>query len=264
MDIKMNCGKAVEGDRYSSNLENKLRNYLIIGSMALGINLKAENIIHFIIYLKKIIYYQQKINLTSIKDPFDIIDKHFLDSLSCIGLVKGAITGYKRSTDIIDVGSGAGFPGVPVKIIFPRERMTLLEARKNRKLFLDEVVTELGLRDTVVVEDRAENIGRMEKYRGKYHIVLSRAVAPLSILCEYCLPLCKIQGIMIAFKGSSYQKEVSMNYNVIENLGGSLESVHLIKIPHSSHMRSILIIRKTRPTPENFPRRNGIPQKRPL
>lgn len=262
----MNCGKAVEEEIYSSGMENKLKKYISTGALSLGMNPKIKNIDCLITYLKIIKHFQKKINITSIKDPFNIIDKHFLDSLSCTGFVSRIIEecGQKKKTKMIDVGSGAGFPGIPINIFFPEERMTLLEARKNKKSFLEEAVARLGLKNTIVIQNRAENLGKMEDHREKYDIVLSRAVAPLGILCEYCLPLCKIQGAMIAFKGSSYYEELLMNYKVIKKLGGFLESINLIKIPHTKHIRSILVIRKTNPTPEGFPRRNGIPQKRPL
>jgi len=256
----------VEEEKYSPDKENNLRKYMSIGSLSLGINLKIENIDKLIIYLKIISYYQKKMNITSTRDPFNIIDKHFLDSLSCVGLVSQNIEKFwkKKKTKIIDVGSGAGFPGIPIKIILPGVRMTLLEARKNKKTFLAKAAASLELKNTIVIQNRAENLGRTAEYREKYHIVLSRAVAPLGVLCEYCLPLCTKQGAMIAFKGSSYYQELMMNDKVIEKLGGSLESVNLIKVPYSKHIRAILIIRKINPTPESFPRRNGIPQKRPL
>jgi len=256
----------VEEEKYSPDKENNLRKYISIGALSLGMNLKIENIDQLIIYLKIISYYQKKMNITSTRDPFNIINKHFLDSLSCAGLVSRIIEkcGKKKKTNMIDVGSGAGFPGIPIKIILPEVRITLLEARKNKKTFLEKAVASLELKNTIVIQNRAENLGRTPEYREKYHIVLSRAVAPLGVLCEYCLPLCTIQGAMIAFKGSSYYEELIMNHKVIEKLGGSLESVNLIKVPHSKHIRAILIIRKTNSTPESFPRRNGIPQKRPL
>ena len=122
----------------------------------------------------------------------------------------------------------------------------------------------MGLRNTYVFQGRAENFGRMDGHRGEYHFVISRALASLGVLCEYSLPFCKIDGVVIAFKGSSYSEELVSNYKVIERLGGSLESINLVKIPNSKHIRSILVIRKIKNTPESFPRRTGIPKKRPL
>lgn len=264
MDEKMNCGKTVNVQEYSPLFEKNLNDYLTTVFMASGIKITDEAVNQFINYLKEIMSFQNKINLTSLKDPFKIVNKHFLDSLSCYHLIRLTISDFKEPIEMIDIGSGAGFPGIPIKITFSNEKMTLLEARKNKKHFLDKIVADLGLRNTVVIQNRAENFGRMQQYRERYHIVLSRAVAPLGILCEYCLPLCRIQGIMIAFKGSSYQKEIDLSYHALEKLGGTLESVHFVKIPQMNSIRSLLVIRKTDLTPENYPRRNGIPRKRPL
>ncbi len=264
-DIKMICGKPVDEDVESSDLEKELKKSIVTGFLSLGLNIKEENVDNLVAYLKMIQHYQKKINLTSISDTFEIVDKHFLDSVSCIDSIKGIITEFaKEKIRMIDVGSGAGLPGIPVKNIFPEGRMTLLEARKNKMVFLDKVVKTLSLRNTTVIKDRSENLGKNPKHRECYHVVLSRAVAPLGVLCEYCLPLCRIQGAMIAFKGSSYQEELNMNYKVIEKLGGKLENINLVKIPYSDYMRYILFIRKIAPTPEKYPRRNGIPLKRPL
>jgi 16S rRNA (guanine527-N7)-methyltransferase len=264
MDIKNNCGKAVEDKKYSTIKENNFRKDILVGSLAMGINLTAENIDDLIVYLKTIQEYQRKINITSTRDSYEIIYKHFLDSFSCVQLVNRERKNFPKKQKIIDVGSGAGLPGIPIKILLSETKMTLLEARKNKKEFLDIAVSRLGLKNTFVLQNRAENLGKTKEHREKYHIVLSRAVASLGILAEYCLPLCKIGGIVIAFKGSSYWEEVNMNQKVVEKLGGSLESINLIKNFNSVHVRSILVIRKIELTPENFPRRNGIPQKRPL
>ncbi len=262
----INCGKTVKEEEISCEREDSLKRYILIQALSLGISLDDDQLTKFVTYLKMIQEYQKKINITSTKVSSDIIDKHFLESLSCMEMVNRMIGEYgnKNRKDLIDVGSGAGFPGIPLKIILSRERMTLLEVRKNKKLFLDSVVDGLQLPHTVVIKDRAENLGMMKEYRENYHIVLSRAVAPLGILCEYCLPLCKMQGAMIAFKGSSYEAELTMYFKVMERLGGTLECIHQYRIPHSEHIRSILLVRKTRSTPENFPRKEGIPHKRPL
>jgi 16S rRNA (guanine527-N7)-methyltransferase len=266
MNTNRSCGKTVEEEKILVNTEEGIGQYINMGVLALGISLPEENINKFIIYIKMIQTYQKKVNITSIQDTFDIINKHFLDSLSCIGIINnlGKTFQQGKRLKIIDVGSGAGFPGVPVKMVLSDASMCLLEARKNRILFLREVIDKLELTDTKVVQDRAEKIGKAAEFREKYHIVLSRAVATLGVLCEYCLPLCQINGVMIAFKGSSYHEELSDNKEVIERLGGIMESINVVRIPHSNHLRYILVIRKIKPTPERFPRKNGIPQKRPL
>jgi|LDZU01.1.fsa_nt_gi 16S rRNA (guanine527-N7)-methyltransferase len=263
MDKKNICGKPVENSIPIMN-ENNLRKNILINSLSLGINLTNENIDSFIKYLKLIQQYQNKINITSTKNPLDIVYKHFIDSISCIRFINSEIKDLSGKKKIIDVGSGAGFPGIPIKIILPKTTITLLEARKNKKNFMEKTLKQLELRNPWVIQDRAENIGSMIQHREKYHIVLSRAVASLGILCEYCLPLCRKGGVMVAFKGSSYLEELKLSSKVIEKLGGSLESINLMKNPHSEHIRCILIIRKIETTPQKYPRRNGMPQKRPL
>ena len=261
----MNWGKPVDEEIESPDLKKEIQKHIVVGSLSLGKNIKEESIEKFITYLKMIQYYQNKISLTSVSDTFKILDKHFLDSISCISLIEHVITeAGKEKIKMIDVGSGAGLPGIPIKNIFPEVRMTLLEARKNKKAFLDKVIKSLSFKNISVLEDRAENLGKIPKHRECYNVVLSRAVAPLGVLCEYCLPLCKIQGAMIAFKGSSYREELNIYHKVIEKLGGRLENIYLIKIPYSNYIRYILFIRKIAPTPEKYPRRNGIPLKRPL
>lgn len=262
--IRINyCGKLVDKEKNNIIFNSSFRKEMLIGLLAMGIKLEDKHLDSFCKYLELIQSWQKKSNITAAKDSFDIIYKHFLDSLSGIRLINKEIKKNKK-TKIIDIGSGAGFPGIPVKIILPKIEMTLLEARKNKKEFLDNTVKEIDLDNVYVLRDRAENLGKIKEYREKYNIVLSRAVASLEILSEYCLPLCKTGGIMLAFKGSSFLKELEISYKVIEKLGGLLESINLIKVPHSEHIRCILAIRKIAITPENYPRRNGIPQKRPL
>lgn len=260
----MDCGKPVEKEIYFYDIKQELEKYIVKGSLSLGISLNEDQVKKLIIFQRIIHYYQKKTNLTSITNVHDVIDKHFLDSLSCIKLIKEAYNKIDNKTKIIDVGSGAGLPGIPVKIFFAGVEMLLLEAKKKKKDFLVKAVEFLKLSNVSVVQNRSENIGKNLIYREKYQIVLSRAVASLGVLCEYCLPLCKKEGIMVAFKGSKFKQELSENYKVIEELGGFLESVNIVKIPNSRHIRSIILIRKIKPTPEKYPRRNGIPLKRPL
>ena len=268
IDKKGSCGKTVEYLNWEKvkDREENLSQYLKVGALALGINLKEEIIKKFIIYLKMINSYQKKVNITSVQDPFAIIKKHFLDSLSCINIIDNLFKIFPtpKSIRVIDLGSGAGFPGIPVKICLSDIKMVLLEVRRNRTMFLNDVIKKLELTNIHVIQDRAENIGKMTAFREKYHIILSRAVASLNVLCEYCLPLCQVNGVMIAFKGSSYYAELENSKKVIEVLGGIIESINIIKIPYSDIFRYILVIRKIKPTPEEYPRRNGIPQKRPL
>ena len=246
--------------------EEDLKQYIDLGALSLGLNLTEDEINKFIIYLKMINLFQKKVNITSLKNPLDIINKHFLDSLSAVNIVSNLFKNYYQGKrmKIIDVGSGAGFPGIPIKIVISDARMVLLEAKKNKALFLSEAIDQLELTDIKVEQDRAEKIGKVVEFREKYHIVLSRAVATLEILSEYCLPLCQVNGVMLAFKGSSYTEELSASTKVIERLGGVLESINTVRIPYSNLFRYLLVIRKKKSTPEDYPRKNGVPQKRPL
>ena len=254
----------MEERKYTYSRINNLVKRLNIGMLSLGVSFNKKNSNDLIKYLELIKQYQKKMNITAIRDVNDIIDKHFLDSLSAIQFIQKEVDKSGSNVQLIDIGSGAGLPGIPIKIFFPDTKMLLLEAKKNKKVFLDTVVSSLELKKTAVLQNRAEKLGKMAEHREKYHIVVSRAVAQLGVLSEYSLPFCKIGGVMIAFKGSSYLEELRESYKVIEKLGGALESINLIKIPSSEYIRTILIIRKTFPTPVSFPRRNGIPLKRPL
>ena len=264
--MKRSCGKPVDEEKRLSYTEENLQQYLQLGGLALGLDLRDDIINKFMSYFKILNSYQKKVNITSIKDPLDIISKLFLDSLSGLYTINDLFYEYSQGIGlkIIDVGSGAGFPGIPIKIVLSHSNITLLEAKKNKTLFLRDVINKLALKDTEILHDRVENIGKIVKYRESYHIVLSRAVAALNILSEFCLPLCKINGVMIAFKGSSYSEELPISSKVIERLGGTVESVNTVRIPYSNHLRFLLVIRKIKSTPEDYPRKNGVPQKRPL
>jgi len=162
MDKKNDCGKTVEKEFYFTN-DNSIRKIILVNSLSLGINLTNENITKFIEYLKLIQQYQRKINITSTRDPFDIICKHFLDSISCLKFIKYEDKNVSGKKKVIDVGSGAGFPGIPIKIMLPKIMITLLEARRNKKYFIEKAVNQLGLKDTYTIQDRAENLGTIEK-----------------------------------------------------------------------------------------------------
>lgn len=261
----MSCGKPVEEVGLITAKED-LKTYLFLGGLSLGLKLSAHQIEQFIYYLNMIKACQNKVNITSIEKPVDIINKHFLDSLTSIGIMKELLERnyFKKGIRIIDVGTGAGLPGIPIKIVWPNIRMSLLDARKNKAIFLKEVIDNMNLEGTEVIVERVENVGRSIKFREKYSIVVSRAVAELAVLCEYCLPLCRVGGVMLAFKGSSYQDELRSSLEAIDRLGGVLRSINTIKIPNENYFRYILVIDKIKPTSEDYPRKDGIPLKRPL
>lgn len=237
-------------------------NILVEGAQKIGIELNKVQIECFSRYLDLLIKWNQKINLTSLKISSEIISKHFLDSISCIKAINQYI--HLEEINIIDVGTGAGLPGIPIKIVSPLIELSLLEAKKKKIIFLEKLIEKLNLKKVKILNGRAETFGRCSDYREKYDLVISRAVAPLNILSEYCLPLVRIGGLFIAQKGRSYKEETEKGINSINFLGGELIKVENIQIPFIKQERYILVIRKIKDTPSGYPRREGMPQKRPL
>ena len=235
---------------------------LVDGAQKIGIKLNKNQIETFSLYLDLLIEWNQKINLTSLKTPQEIIIKHFLDSLTCIK----AIDLYSNIdiSSIVDIGTGAGFPGIPIKIVCPSIELFLLEARKNKSIFLEKLTKELNLKQVQILKGRAETFGRCTEHREKYDIAISRAVAPLNILSEYCLPLVRVRGLFIAQKGRTYKSETEKGIKAIQFLGGELIKVEKIQIPFINQNRYLLVINKKKNTPLEYPRKEGLPQKRPL
>jgi 16S rRNA (guanine527-N7)-methyltransferase len=237
-------------------------NILINNAQKMGINLHKEQIKKFSRYLELLIQWNQKINLTSLKTPHEIIIKHFLDSISCIKVITKYINIEEIS--IIDVGTGAGFPGIPIKITCPSIRLYLLEARKKKTVFLEKIIEEMNFQQVEILDGRAEAFGKCPNYREKYDIALSRAVASLNTLSEYCLPLVRVGGLFIAQKGRSYNEEIDKALKTVQLLGGELIGVENVRIPFINQERYLLVIKKIKGTPLKYPRKEGLPQKRPL
>jgi len=248
-------------------LQRNVEKYLIEGSELLGISLNSVQLNLFLQYFNILLEWNSKINLTSIKNPKEIIVKHFLDSLTCVSIIKSYINNevnWKKEISIIDIGTGAGFPGIPLKIVIPTLKMTLLEAKEKKIVFLKELVKILAVSGVEIINSRAEIIGKKNGYRESYDISISRAVAPLFILGEYSLPLVKINGWFISQKGKEYRKELKSSVKALKLLGGELIRIENICLPILKQERNILIIKKMKHTPDKYPRRNGLPKKRPL
>ncbi|MGD2027658.1 MAG: 16S rRNA (guanine(527)-N(7))-methyltransferase RsmG [Anaerolineales bacterium] len=203
--------------------------------------------------------WNQKINLTGLSSPEDIRIKHFLDSLSCQQVLKDT-----SRESIVDVGTGGGFPGLPLKLLYPEMRLTLVESTAKKTAFLSLVVQELGLKQVEVVNARAEEIGQNPEHRESYDWAVARAVALLPVLAEYLLPLVRVGGRVIAQKGETAPEEVESAGEAIEILGGQLSDLQEVDLPGIDDKRFLVVIGKVAPTPEKYPRRVGIPAKRPL
>ena len=204
----------------------------------------------FNLYLQELLEWNKKFNLTAITDPDEIRRKHFEDSLLLLQTVQ------LTNESVVDVGAGAGFPGIPLKIACPGIKLTLLEATKKKVDFLDHIINTLELKNVLAVWSRAEDFAA--KHREDFDLAVSRAVASLSALCEYCLPLVKVGGIFAAYKEEKVENEVDEAENAIATLGGKLREIK--KFP----MRSLIIIDKIKATPSKFPRRAGMAKKKPL
>lgn len=225
----------------------------------LNINFKEDEIKKFLVYKELLKEWNQRINITSIKNDREIDIKHFLDSLTLLN------TGlFDTKVKVIDVGTGGGFPGVPLKIIKEQLDMILLDSLNKRIIFLKEIIDKLGLGGIEAIHGRAEEFGRNELYREKFDIVVSRAVAPLNILSEYCLPFVKKSGYFIAMKGSNIDEELNNSLNAIKILGGRIKEKRFVVLPEIDICHSLIIIEKIKDTSTKYPRPAGKPKKNPL
>ncbi|MDI6604831.1 MAG: 16S rRNA (guanine(527)-N(7))-methyltransferase RsmG [Thermoanaerobacteraceae bacterium] len=240
-------------------MDRKNIDKLINGAANFNINLSMFHVEQFEKYSKLLIEWNEKINLTSITDEGDVITKHFLDSLSVFK--SGKITGNEN---IIDIGTGAGFPSIPLKIVFPNIKLTLLDSINKRIVFLEEVIDKLTLENVYTVHGRAEDYGNKVNFREKYDLSVSRAVASLNILAEYCIPFVAVNGYFIAMKGPSIDEELKLSKNAIKTLGGVVENVVDVVIPYTEIMHKLVIIKKEIKTLSIYPRKPKLINKKPL
>lgn len=225
----------------------------------LGISLTDEQIRQFLRYYELLIEWNEKINLTAITEYQDVMKKHFIDSIS---LVKAC--DLKQEIKLIDVGTGAGFPGLALKIAFPNLEVTLLDSLNKRILFLEAVVRELGLSKVETVHGRAEDLARQKPFRETFDLCVSRAVANLSTLSEYCLPFVKTGGQFISYKSEKISKEIENAEKAIRILGGRVERQVEFCLPASDIYRNLSVIKKVKETDMRYPRKAGVPGKTPL
>lgn len=234
-----------------------LETMLSEGAAAFSVGIGTEQTARLMKYKELLLEWNTKINLTAIEEDRDIIIKHFIDSLSILPYLRNA--GEK----LVDVGTGGGFPGIPVKIVYESTKVLLLDSLDKRINFLKTVIGGLGLEGIDTMHARAEEAGANPVYRESFDVSVARAVANLPVLLEYCLPLVKTGGIFIAMKGSSTE-ELEASKKALELLGGGIEEVRELTLPFSDIKRNIIIVRKLRQTPTKYPRKPGKPAKEPL
>ena len=236
----------------------QMREILISATADYKIQLTEEQLFKFEIYYKLLKEWNEKINLTAITDDEGVAVKHFADSLSILNYYD-----IPQNAKVLDIGTGAGFPGVVLKIVRPDIQLFLLDSLKKRFLFLDALLSELDL-DADFLQGRAEEYGQDIDLRESFDLVVSRAVAQLNTLSEYCLPFVKLSGRFIAFKGSGADEEIKSSKKAFQVLGGKLIKIHTFKLPFDGGSRNLVEIEKIQPTPGKYPRNNGRIKAKPL
>jgi 16S rRNA (guanine527-N7)-methyltransferase len=210
-------------------------------------------------YTHELIAWNQRVNLTAITDPVEIEIKHFLDSLSCL-----KITDFRPPGKVIDIGTGAGFPGIPIKLLYPQFDMTLVESVGKKASFCQHVIDTLELQGLQIANDRAENLGRSSDHRERYDWGLARAVAIAPVVLEYVLPLIRVGGVAILQKGETGPSEMHQAEKALRVLGAEVEQIQTVELPCVAEPRHLITVRKIAATPHKYPRRPGMAAKRPL
>lgn len=236
--------------------EKEFKKELTKRAMQFDLNLSEKQQDEFYQYMKLLLEWNEKINLTAITEPEEILTKHFIDSISIAPYIKPA-------DKVLDIGTGAGFPGIPLQIVLPHNSFTLLDSLNKRIHFLQEVIKQLNLRQIDAIHGRAEEFCK-EKAREGYDIVVSRAVAKLNVLLEYMLPFIKLGGRCICMKALEIEEELEEAKKAIEILGGTIEKIEEITLENTDITRKIVIIKKMKETPKKYPRKAGTPSKEPI
>ena len=232
---------------------------LVDGCNSLGLSLTKTQIRQYVLYYRMLYEKNRVMNLTTVTEWSEVQTKHYLDSL-----LISRVTDLTGKLNVLDMGTGAGFPGIPLKIAFPDLNMVLADSLNKRIRFLEEVIAELGLTGIRAVHGRAEDLGRQPEYREEFDLVVSRAVAPLSSLSEYCIPFVKMHGVFISYKSSEIEEEVKNAEKAIRILGGGKPSTTALSLPCTDMNRSFVVVRKEKSTPGKYPRKAGTPKRDPL
>ena len=225
----------------------------------LGIKLNEKQIKQFLTYYEMLVEWNSFMNLTAITEFEDVMKKHFIDSISLIKAYD-----ISKPVNVIDVGTGAGFPGLALKIAYPNLKITLLDSLNKRIQFLNEVIQKLQLEEITTIHGRAEDYSKREEYREKFDLCVSRAVANLSTLSEYCLPYVKKGGYFVSYKSEKVSEEIIIAEHAIKILGGIIDRQVEFYLPKSDIYRNLFVIRKVENTPKKYPRKAGLPSKEPL
>lgn len=213
----------------------------------------------FIQYYELLISWNKVMNLTAITEYEEVVEKHFIDSLMAVHVIN-----FEKIHSVIDIGTGAGFPGIPLKIIYPNLEITLLDSLNKRIKFLDEVIGQLEIKDIETIHGRAEDFAKQKEYREQYDLCISRAVANLTTLSEYCLPYVKVGGTFVSYKSGEIEQEMKNSENAVKILGGEVKDVYKFELPETDIKRSMVIIEKKKITGKKYPRKAGLPLKEPL
>ena len=224
----------------------------------IGVKINETQVSQFMKYKDLLLSWNEKMNLTAITDDREVLLKHFADSVSLLPFID------LKGKNVIDVGTGAGFPGLPIKIACPEANLTLLDSLNKRINFLETVVSEIGLSNVTCIHSRAEDGGQNKDYREKFDVCVSRAVANLSVLSEYCLPFIKVGGCFVSLKGPDAKPEVIEAMKAIETLGGEIDIVEKVEIPFTDIVHTLVMIKKVRQTPNKYPRKSGKISKNPI
>lgn len=240
-------------------LEKYDLSHFLNGLKELQIVLTEDQLQAFLVYYEMLLEKNKVMNLTAITEYEDVVEKHFLDSLSLVKAVS-----LDQEKKLLDLGTGAGFPGIPLKIAFPKLNIVLMDSLNKRIGFLNEVIQKLGLKDIYAVHGRAEEMGRKAEYRESFDLCVSRAVANLASLSEYCIPFVKKGGAFISYKSGEIEDELKQANQAITVLGGKLRAVSMFQLPNTEMARSLVVIEKVRSTPKVYPRKAGTPSREPI
>jgi 16S rRNA (guanine527-N7)-methyltransferase len=235
------------------------------GAEALGLSLSPAQLDAFAVYLEELLRASPAADLTAVREPDEVQRRHFLESLALgVALVRLGLLPEGQAVRAIDIGTGGGLPGLPLRIVWPSLRLTLLDSERRKTEFVRSLLSRLGLPDVEVVWGRAEEVARDPRHRQAYDLALARALAPLPVLAELALPFLRLGGHLVSPKGERVQREVAEAGRALSECGGEVVWLGPLSLPYPAPPPTLLVVRKVAPTPERYPRRPGIPAKRPL